>query len=227
MRRWLGAVLTPAGDVPLLNDGFPVSPDLLAALRPAAPPATPLHVLPDTGLARAAVGRWHLLADIGLPCPPELPAHAHADTLGCLLHVDSEPLLIDTGTSGYEPGAVRDHERSTAAHNTVELDRPTQPRSGAHSGPAAGPGSAARSAAADGGAVTIEAAHDGYRHLPGRPTHGRRWQLRADELRIDDTVTGRGLHPSPSAGIWPRTRCSGSSPAARSSPPRRATSTSR
>ena len=30
MRRWLGAVLTPDGDVPMLNDGFPVSRELLA-----------------------------------------------------------------------------------------------------------------------------------------------------------------------------------------------------
>ena len=122
MRGWLSAVLTPPGDVPLLNDGFPVHPELLAATGPAAPPTGPLQVLPDTGLARATAGGWHLLADIGLPCPPELPAHAHADTLGCLLHVDSEPLLIDTGTSTYEPGATRDRERSTAAHNTLEVD---------------------------------------------------------------------------------------------------------
>ena len=194
MRRWLGAVLAPDGDVPLLNDGFPVSRELLTAVRPARPAAESLQVLPQTGLARAAVGRWHLLADIGLPCPRELPAHAHADTFGCLLHVDSEPLLIDTGTSGYEAGAVRDHERSTAAHNTLEVD-------GNDSTEVWGAFRAGRrarvtgmSAAATGEAVTIEAVHDGYRHLPGRPTHRRRWQLRADELRVDDAVTGHGRH---------------------------------
>ena len=142
--RWLGAVLTPAGDVPLLNDGFPVSRELLAALAAGrAARRRPLHVLPDTGLARATAGGWHLLADIGPPCPRELPAHAHADTLGCLVHVDGEPLLIDTGTSSYAAGAVRDHERSTAAHNTLEVDGRTPPRSGGRSGRAAGPGSAA------------------------------------------------------------------------------------
>ncbi len=73
MRDWLGAVLTPLGDVPLLNDGFPVSQELLAALRPAAPPVSALRVLPDTGLARAAAGGWHVLADIEAPpCPREL-----------------------------------------------------------------------------------------------------------------------------------------------------------
>ena len=127
MRRWLGAVLTPDGEVPLLNDGYPVDRELLAALRPAPAPApeTPdgrLLVLPATGLVRAVAGGWHLLADVGPPCPPSLPAHAHADTFGCLVHVDQAPLLIDTGTSTYEPGPVRRHERSTAAHNTVQVD---------------------------------------------------------------------------------------------------------
>ena len=78
--------------------------------------------LPDTGLVRAAAGSWRLLADVGPPCPEELPAHAHADTLGCLVHVDGAPLLVDTGTSTYAPGPVRSYERSTAAHNTAEVD---------------------------------------------------------------------------------------------------------
>jgi len=197
MRDWLGAVLDPVGQVPLLNDGFPVDP---APLRPSRPPAGPLHLLPDTGLARVAVGGWHLLADVGLPCPAELPAHAHADTLGCVVHLDRQPLLVDTGTSGYAPGAARDYERSTAAHNTLDVDgrdstevwgafragrraRVRNVRANAdHSpGPARGP-------------VTVQAVHDGYRGLPGRPAHGRRWTVRADELRVDDTVTGGGRH---------------------------------
>jgi len=194
MRGWLGAVLTSRGDVPLLNDGFPVSHEVLAALRPAAPPAGPLQVLPDTGLARAVTGGWHLLADIGLPCPRELPAHAHADTLGCLVDVDGQPLLIDTGTSTYEPGPARDRERSTAAHNTLEVD-------GCDSTEVWGAFRAGRrarvrdvSAGWCEGVVTIEAAHDGYRHLPGRPRHHRRWSLRAAGFQVVDTVTGRGRH---------------------------------
>ncbi len=194
MRRWLGAVRTPAGDIPLLNDGFPVSPALLAGLDPAPPPGGPLHVLPDTGLARVSTGSWHVLADIGPPCPRQLPAHAHADTLSCLVHVDGEPLLIDTATSTYAPGAVRDRERSTSAHNTLEVDR----RDSTEVWGAFRAGRRARvhdvSARADAGSVTVEAAHDGYRALPGRPTHHRRWSVRADELRIEDTVTGRGRH---------------------------------
>jgi len=194
MRRWVGTVLTPQGDVPMLNDGFPVIPQLLTGIAPVAPPARALHVLPDTGLALATAGGWHVLVDIGPPCPRELPAHAHADTLSCVVHLGGEPLLIDTGSSTYAPGAARNRERSTAAHNTVEVDR----RDSTEVWGAFRAGRRARvlavSAQVDADAVTVEAAHDGYRYLPGRPTHHRRWSLRADELRIDDTVTGRGRH---------------------------------
>ena len=194
MRCWLGAVLTPDGQVPLLNDGFPVDRELLAVLRPGPAPGGPLHVLPVTGLVRAAVGGWHLLADVGPPCPPSLPAHAHADTFGCLLHVDGVPLLVDTGTSSYEPGPVRGYERSTAAHSTVELD-------GADSTEVWGAFRAGRrarvsglAARADSSDASCEAVHDGFRHLPGRPRHRRRWLLTEDGLRVEDTVAGRGRH---------------------------------
>ena len=229
MRRWLGAVLTPAGDVPLLNDGFPVSPELLAALRPAAPPPAPA--------ARAAghragpgqrSGGWHLLADVGLPCPRELPAHAHADTLGCLRprrrraaahrhrHVRLRRRARCATTSGRPP-------RTTPWRWTG----PTPPRSGARSGPAAGPGCRGASAARRRGRG------DGRgrpRRLPppaGPAVHRRRWPLRADGLRVDDDRDrATGGTASPCAGTWPRARCSGWSPAARSSPPRPASSTS-
>jgi uncharacterized heparinase superfamily protein len=193
MRGWLGTVLDPAGQVPLLNDGFPVDP---APLRPSPSPAGPLHLLPDTGLARVAVGGWYLLADVGLPCPAELPAHAHADTLGCVVYLDRQPLLVDTGTSGYAPGATRDYERSTAAHNTLDVDGrdSTEVWGAFRAGRRARVRNVRVSADSDLGPVTVQAAHDGYRGLPGRPVHDRRWTVQADQLRVDDTVTGRGRH---------------------------------
>jgi uncharacterized heparinase superfamily protein len=154
-----------------------------------------LLVLPDTGLVRAAAGGWRLLADVGAPCPEELPAHAHADTLTCLVQVGGVPLLVDTGTSTYAPGPVRSYERSTAAHNTLEVD-------GTDSTEVWGAFRAGRRArvtdlatrTAHGGVLTIEAAHDGYRQLPGRPIHRRCWMLTEAGLRVEDYVTGRGRH---------------------------------
>ena len=193
MRRWLDSVLSPDGQVPLLNDGYPVGTGLTGLLEPGGAPDDPLLVFPDTGLVRAAAGGWHLLADVGAPCPDELPAHAHADTLSCLVHLDGLPLLIDTGTSTYAPGPVRDYERSTAAHNTIEVD-------GADSTEVWGAFRAGRRArvsrviARADGDLLVVAAHDGYRSLPGRPVHQRHWSLSAAGLRIDDLVRGEGEH---------------------------------
>jgi uncharacterized heparinase superfamily protein len=200
MRRWLGTVLAPDGTVPLLNDGYPVPSALVTALRPGAAPEAPLLTLPHTGLVRAmkrdgeAGGGWHLIADVGAPCPDELPAHAHADTLTCLLYLDGIPLLVDTGTSTYAAGAVRSYERSTAAHNTADLD-------GADSTEVWGAFRAGRRARVHGlaadrgpGGITVEAAHDGYRRLPGRPVHRRRWTLASSGLQVDDEIAGGKRH---------------------------------
>jgi hypothetical protein len=102
---------------------------------------------------------------------------------------------VDTGTSTYAPGPIRSYERSTAAHNTLEVD-------GTDSTEVWGAFRAARRAQvselttciAHGGVLTAEAVHDGYRRLPGRPVHRRRWQLTETGLRIEDHVTGRGRH---------------------------------
>jgi uncharacterized heparinase superfamily protein len=194
MRRWLGAVLTPDGAVPLLNDGYPIPGPLLTALRPLPGPDGPLVTLADTGLVRATAGGWHLLADVGAPCPDELPAHAHADTLGCVVHVDGTALLVDTGTSTYTAGPARDYQRSTAAHNTLEIDAADSTEVWA----AFRAGRRARVRGLDvrqeSGCLTVEAAHDGYRQLPGRPVHRRRWALTPAGLQVEDEVSGGGQH---------------------------------
>nr|WP_230205321.1 heparinase II/III family protein [Parafrankia elaeagni] len=217
MRRWLSAVLAPDGAVPLLNDGFPVPAAAVQELltdppgvavptvtAPAPQPeATRLRagqvspscvLLADSGLAVLRRGRWHVLADVGLPCPDELPAHSHADTLAFLLWHDGVPLLVDTGTSTYEPGPTRDAERGTAAHSTVVVD-------GADSTEVWGAFRAGRrarprlvTATEQAGVIELTASHDGYRHLPGRPVHRRTWRVAESGVVLVDRITGTGWH---------------------------------
>jgi hypothetical protein len=42
--------------------------------------------------------------------------------------------------------------------------------------------------------IRCDAVHDGFRHLPGRPRHRRRWTLTVGGLLVEDAVTGRGQH---------------------------------
>ena len=62
MRHWLGAVLTPDGEVPLLNDGYPVDRELLAALRPGLRPRNPGRPAARAPGDRAGAGRGRRLA---------------------------------------------------------------------------------------------------------------------------------------------------------------------
>ena len=194
MRTWLGLVLLPDGTVPLFNDGYPVDRTLLQALAPGPVSSPGLTLLPESGLAVLRRGDLFVLADVGLPCPDELPAHSHADTLAFWFYAGMTRLVGECGTSTYEAGPVRARERGTAAHSTVQVD-------GADSTEVWGAFRAGRRArptvlhtACDATKVVLVASHDGYRFLSGRPIHTRTWVLTGTDLRIVDDVLGHGEH---------------------------------
>lgn len=194
MQAWLGAVLLADGDVPQLNDAALVGQDRLRALGVEPAPPDVLRRLDGAGLVRVALGRLDAVLDVGLPCPPHLPAHAHADSLTFELLVDGARVLVDGGTSEYGTGPVRAVERSTAAHNTVVVD-------GEDSTEVWGAFRAGRRArtvveeCVDGpGGVRVVACHDGYRHLSGQPVHRRTWRFEPGRLVVEDEVLGAGEH---------------------------------
>ncbi|MDT3443972.1 alginate lyase family protein [Pseudofrankia sp. BMG5.37] len=159
-----------------------------------------VRLLAPSGLAVLRAGRWHLLADVGAPCPDDLPAHAHADTLSFLLWHDDTPLIVDTATSTYAPGPDRALERSTRAHNTVVVDGQDSTevwgafRAGRRARVTIGEAGYLPAAGSATAHARLTASHDGYRWLPGAPSHQRTWRLDADGPRIDDLVTGHGRH---------------------------------
>lgn len=193
MRSWLGAMLLPDGDVPLFNDCVLVGSARIQALGPhrAKGPVTVLH---PSGYVVIQMGRVHFVADVGAPCPPDLPAHAHADALSFVLAVDGERLFVDTGTSTYGNNPRRGLERSTAAHNTVELDGADQSEVWAVFRAARLARVQLESVTANAREIEVIASHDGYRRLRGKPIHRRTWRLSEDSLYIEDEVSGKGIH---------------------------------
>jgi uncharacterized heparinase superfamily protein len=195
MRDWLGAMISPDGDVPLFNDAVPVGVDRLAALEPSPAPPGPLIVLAASGYV---VVRWSRLSqvvlDVGDPCPDELPAHAHADCLSFELWIDGARVIRDAGTSTYETGSRRSFERSTAAHNTVEIDGQDQTEVWSNFRAARRARGHLEVAIEHDVAVEVVASHDGYRRLPGSPVHRRRWSIAEGRVDIEDTVLGAGRH---------------------------------
>lgn len=193
MRRWLGSVVLPDGDVPLLNDAWRLGPNRLAALGPLPVDDARLTVLEPSGYVVARVPPFTLVADVGLPCPDELPAHAQADTLTFELCAGGRRVVVDPGTSTYS-GPRRAWERSTAAHSTVAVD-------GADSTEVWGRFRAARRARAvlevacdDGTAVVIAGSHDGYERLHPPVRHRRTWRVDPRRVEVVDELDGTGTH---------------------------------
>lgn len=195
MRGWLGNILLPDGDVPLFNDCTVVGPERLLALRPGPQRVEALTLLKDSGYAVFRPDRTtYVVADIGMPCPPGLPAHAHADCLSFELCVEGCRIIVDSGTSSYEDPAVRRYERSTKAHNTVVIDGRDQTevwgsfRAGRRAVPRLDEYVSSRATA------QLTASHDGYEFLGGKPRHRRTYRVAPARVEIDDEITGSGTH---------------------------------
>ena len=144
--------------------------------------------LPDTGyyVSRSPAGD-HLVIDGG-PHGYRNGGHAHADALSLAFTLNGAPLLIDPGTGCYtiDP-ALRNRMRSTALHNTLQLDGRDQsvPRGPFHWTTVAN--GSVHCWRTNGGFDYFEGTHDGY-----RPLEHRRHvlALHGDLLVVADFVSG-------------------------------------
>ena len=128
--------------------------------------------LPDTGYLVFRHDRDQLLFDAGPLCPPHLPPHAHADALSFVLWADEQPLVVDPGSYAYS-GEGRDRFRSTAAHNTVEVDARDQCEFWGDFRAAHLPNVAPAHVMRQGELVVATSRHDGYRRLSEPVEHER------------------------------------------------------
>ncbi len=199
MLSWLGAMTHPDGEIALFNDGaLGVAPRLETLLGygekmgipPFDPLPAPLVILPDSGYLRLEVGISLLLLDAAPLGPDYNPGHGHADTLSFEWSLGGRRLVVDSGTSTYRADDERLRQRGTEAHNTVTID-------GKDSSEVWSAFRVARRARPFGLAVDVKdeavevtCSHDGYRRLPGRPVHTRRWYLGTNRLVIADRISG-------------------------------------
>jgi len=63
-----------------------------------------------------------MMIDGGPAGPEYLMAHAHADIFSYELSLFGKRFVVDSGVYQYAAGPMRDYVRSTAAHNTVQVD---------------------------------------------------------------------------------------------------------
>jgi len=204
MCGWLSALCHPDGRIALFNDSafeIAAEPDELFAyaarlgmdVEPDAPSAPLVH-LKESGYVRLVKTGAVALLDVGPLGPDYLLAHGHADTFSFELSLHGRRLIVDSGCSRYEAGAIRSEERSTRAHNTVVLD-------GIDSSEVWGAFRVARRAHVhdvrvdcQDDVLEVRAAHDGYQRSPLRVRHERTWTMREGSVAVVDELRGSGRH---------------------------------
>lgn len=194
---FLDGILLGDGDIPLLGDGWRGEVDVtrvLAHARALAAPRVPESAAGASGVVRLERGGVRCVVRAGPHGPDHQLGHAHADLLSFDASFGPHRIVTDTGTAAYADGPVRRHLRSTAAHNTLELDGAelleawSSFRSGRRGR------AQVRARGGDARATWLVATHDGYAWLPGAPRPQRLWVVTADVLWVIDAVTGDGEH---------------------------------
>lgn len=198
MGHWLRAMCQPDGEIALFNDaamGIAPSPAELFGYAarlgcPAPAVTTDVVHLAASGYVRLEMEPALLLIDVAPVGPDYLPGHAHADTLSFELSLHGQRVVVNGGTSRYGMGPARDAERGTAAHSTVTIDGQDSSEVWAGFRVARRARPFGLSITRAGEAITVQASHDGYRRLPGRPIHRRAWTLRPGRLDVHDEIGG-------------------------------------
>ena len=193
---YLAYLLPEDGELPLFGDtwqGEPPPRRLLAEAGPAAPPP-PGAPERASGLVALRAGRVHAVIRAGAHGPDFQLGHAHADLLSFEASLGPQRLVTDTGTGVYDAGPVRDRLRSTAAHNTVQLDGAELLECWGSFRTGRRGRAFVRGRGRAGPFEWIHAAHDAWSFLPGRPRHERLLALSPERILVLDLVSGGGRH---------------------------------
>ena len=188
MLSWILKVSFSSGRMPMVNDSSPgIAPNAEDLSRYAAqmdilPSTTPLG---ESGYRMMKMDSYECLVDCGDVGPDYIPGHAHSDTFSFVLYVKGQPLIVDAGVSTYENNAIRWYERSTAAHNTVQI-------AGLDQSEVWNAFRVARRAKIinlDEGDGYLNGSHDGYIKRLGIE-HKRAFKFEPNQITIQDSLSG-------------------------------------
>jgi hypothetical protein len=126
MLGWLKNISYQNGDIPLLNDSAnkiaPTTQQLIGYAKLLNVECFMLNVnLKESGYRKIDKKNYECIVDIGDIEASYIPGHTHADTFNFELRIDDKPFIVDSGLSTYETNNLRFEQRSTKAHNTIEV----------------------------------------------------------------------------------------------------------
>jgi uncharacterized heparinase superfamily protein len=126
--------------------------------------------------------------NVGSVGPKEQPGHSHADTLSFELSVGKFRLFVNSGTSTYENNTLRLFQKSTKAHNTLEINKLNSSNvwSIFRVGKRAKVGHIKYDTSNNN--VKFEATHDGY-YQSSTTNHKRMINIIDNKIIISDTTT--------------------------------------
>ena len=196
MLTWLDSMCHADGEIGFFNDAaFDIAPSckelrnyaLLLDIESSFTHGTSID-LSDSGYVRLESESAVALLDIAPIGPDYLPGHAHADTLSFELSIYDKRLLVNTGVSSYWEPVDRLYQRSTSAHNTVNVSNENSSEIWGNFRVArrARPFSKEVELTAD--PLVVRCSHDGYKRLREKTIHTRKWELQRRNLTVEDTV---------------------------------------
>ena len=129
MLGWLTQITFDNDDIPLFNDAaYNNSPTTKSLMDYGKQFGLLPHkkALGESGYRKKKTKNYEVIIDIGKIGPDYILGHAHCDIFNFVLYANKQPFIIDTGTSTYNATERRQFERSTAAHNTVQIEEEEQ-----------------------------------------------------------------------------------------------------
>ena len=133
MIKWLKTMLHPDKEISFFNDsciGTAPSPNRLFAYAKKLGIENTyikynkhLIFLKNSGYIRVKFDKYLALLDVGNIGPSYLPGHGHADLFSFEMSLNGKRFIVNSGTSEYKSGKIRDLERSTKAHNTLAVNK--------------------------------------------------------------------------------------------------------
>ena len=153
-----------------------------------SPRSLSCHHLKESGYIVVYNKYFKTILDVAKLGPDHLLAHGHADTLSFEMAIDGIPIFVNSGTSTYAICERRSFERSTQAHNTLEINNisSSQVWSSFRVARRAEPRNTTISSSTQ--KIEICASHNGYQYLAGSPTHSRKWLIKDTSFIIEDQI---------------------------------------
>jgi uncharacterized heparinase superfamily protein len=205
MLNWAFCMSHPDGDISFFNDAaFNIAPSInklnsyadalkvpgVSQLAPSIMSSAEYvcENLKNSGYVVVQGNSIKALLDIAEIGPVYLGAHAHADTLSFELSVNDERIVVNSGTSTYAAGLLRDLERSTRLHSTVEINSLNSSEVWSSFRVGRRAHITKRKIESSGETACIQGEHNGYRYLYKSPKHKRVWEFSGNKLVVKDWV---------------------------------------